>query len=98
MSAWHFKQLATNIRDNAEKKCAYYLRRWIALFVELDRLGDAKKAIIFTESERTWNYLLNLLADTTYGGGIVLFNGTNSDTVRRLSTRIGLSAIKALTE
>ena len=38
-----------------------------------------KKAIIFTESKRTQAYLLSLLADTQYGDGIVLFNGTNSD-------------------
>ncbi|MDA8119484.1 MAG: helicase-related protein, partial [Gammaproteobacteria bacterium] len=37
------------------------------------------KAIIFTESRRTQEYLLDLLADTPYGDGIVLFNGTNSD-------------------
>lgn len=37
------------------------------------------KAIIFTESKRTQEYLLGLLADTPYGDGIVLFNGTNSD-------------------
>src|SRR5690606_40358798 len=43
------------------------------------RLGAARKAIIFTESKRTQEYLLNLLADTPYGDGIVLFNGTNSD-------------------
>ena len=48
-------------------------------FAELNRLGAAKKAIIFTESRRTQDYLLSLLADTSYGDGIVLFNGTNSD-------------------
>ena len=48
----------------------------------LRRTGSARrarKAIIFTESKRTQEYLLNLLADTPYGDGIVLFNGTNSD-------------------
>src|SRR5690606_5088836 len=48
-------------------------------FAELERLGAAKKAIIFTESRRTQDYILSLLADTSYGNGIVLFNGTNSD-------------------
>lgn len=73
----HFKTLATNIRDNAKGKALL-----IALdraFAELNRLGAAKKAIIFTESKRTQEYLLNLLAETPYGDGIVLFNGTNSD-------------------
>ena len=73
----HFKQLATNIRDNAKGKAL--LTALDRAFAELDRLGAAKKAIIFTESKRTQEYLLGLLADTPYGDGIVLFNGTNSD-------------------
>jgi ERCC4-related helicase len=73
----HFKQLATNIHDNAKGKAL--LTALGRAFAELDRLGAAKKAIIFTESKRTQEYLLSLLADTPYGDGIVLFNGTNSD-------------------
>ena len=73
----HFKALATNIRDDAKGNAL--LTALDRAFVELDRLGAAKKAIIFTESKRTQDYLLNLLVDTPYGDGIVLFNGTNSD-------------------
>lgn len=73
----HFKQLATTIRDNA--KGTALLTALGRAFTELDRLGAAKKAIIFTESKRTQAYLLTLLQDTSYGDGIVLFNGTNSD-------------------
>lgn len=73
----HFKQLATSISDNAKGKAL--LTALDRAFAELDRLGAAKKAIIFTESKRTQEYLLSLLADTPYGDGIVLFNGTNSD-------------------
>lgn len=73
----HFKTLATSIRDNAKGKAL--LTALDRAFAELDRLGAAKKAIIFTESRRTQDYLLSLLADTHYGDGIVLFNGTNSD-------------------
>ncbi|MEW5787294.1 MAG: SNF2-related protein [Pseudomonadota bacterium] len=73
----HFKTLATNIRDNAKGKAL--LTALDRAFAELDRLGAARKAIIFTESRRTQEYLLNLLADTPYGDGIVLFNGINSD-------------------
>ncbi|MDI3686434.1 SNF2-related protein [Pseudomonas aeruginosa] len=72
-----FKDLATSIRENAKGKALL-----IALdraFAELERLGAASKAIIFTESRRTQDYLLSLLADTPYGNGIVLFNGTNTD-------------------
>lgn len=73
----HFKELATNIRDNAKGKAL--LTALDRAFAELDRLGAAQKAIIFTESKRTQEYLLSLLAATPYGDGIVLFNGTNSD-------------------
>jgi len=73
----YFKTLATNIRDNSKGKAL--LTALDRAFSELERLGAAKKAIIFTESKRTQEYLLSLLADTSYGDGIVLFNGTNSD-------------------
>ncbi len=73
----HFKILATRIRDNA--KGTALLTALGKAFAELERLGAAKKAIIFTESRRTQDYLLSLLAGTPYGEGIVLFNGTNSD-------------------
>lgn len=72
-----FKDLATNIRENSKGKAL--LTALDRAFAELDRLGAAKKAIIFTESRRTQDYLLGLLADTPYGEGIVLFNGANSD-------------------
>jgi superfamily II DNA or RNA helicase len=73
----YFKTLATNIRENA--KGTALLKALDKAFAELDRLGAAKKAIIFTESRRTQEYLLTLLEKTPYGEGIVLFNGTNSD-------------------
>lgn len=77
----HFKSLATNIRDNAKGKAL--LTALTRAFAELERLGAPKKAIIFTESRRTQEYLLSLLAQSQYAGhdgkGIVLFNGTNSD-------------------
>ncbi|SBV37648.1 SNF2-related protein [uncultured Stenotrophomonas sp.] len=73
----HFKTLASNIRENA--KGTALLTALGAAFEELDRLGAARKAIIFTESRRTQDYLLRLLSGTSYGDGIVLFNGTNSD-------------------
>ncbi len=73
----HFKTLAANIRDNA--KGMALLTALDRAFAELERLGAAKKAIIFTESKRTQEYLFSLLENTSYGEGIVLFNGTNSD-------------------
>ncbi|MDZ4818450.1 MAG: SNF2-related protein [Planctomycetota bacterium] len=37
------------------------------------------KAIIFTESRRTQEYLYRILQQTEFAGKVVLFNGTNSD-------------------
>lgn len=73
----YFKTLATNIRDNSKGNAL--LTALGRAFAELERLGAAKKAIIFTESKRTQEYLLSLLEGTSYGEGIVLFNGTNND-------------------
>jgi SNF2 family DNA or RNA helicase len=73
-----FKKLAASIRDNAKGKAL--LTALERAFAELERLEAPKKAIIFTESKRTQEYLLSLLAETEYGAGVVLFNGTNSDT------------------
>ncbi|PIQ98166.1 MAG: DEAD/DEAH box helicase [Nitrospinae bacterium CG11_big_fil_rev_8_21_14_0_20_56_8] len=44
-----------------------------------DRSPEEKKAIIFTESRKTQDYLLRTLMDSPYGDGIVLFNGSNND-------------------
>ncbi|PAT38556.1 SNF2-related protein [Vandammella animalimorsus] len=77
----HFQQLATRIRQDAKGQAL--LTALGKAFEELERLGAAQKAIIFTESKRTQDYLLTLLAGTPYAGengqGIVLFNGSNSD-------------------
>jgi len=71
-----YEAMATRIRDNAKGQALVTaLHR---AFRELDRLQAPRKALIFTESRRTQDYLLGLLADTTYGAGIVLFNGSNT--------------------
>lgn len=72
----YFSEKASAIRDNS--KGAALLTALDKAFAELARLGAAKKAIIFTESRKTQDYLLSLLQNTPYGNGIVLFNGTNS--------------------
>ncbi|KYK95485.1 DEAD/DEAH box helicase, partial [Aggregatibacter actinomycetemcomitans serotype e str. ANH9776] len=77
----HFKTLAENIREDAKSRAL--LTALSTAFDKLKELGAAQKAIIFTESKRTQDYLLECLAQTPYAGengdGIVLFNGTNSD-------------------
>jgi adenine-specific DNA-methyltransferase len=76
-----FRDLAVSIEHNAKGKALL-----IALdraFKEADRLGAARKAIIFTESRRTQDYLLRTLADSPYGQNIVLFNGSNNDDISK---------------
>ena len=48
-------------------------------FTELDRLGANKKALIFTESRRTQDFLYNILETRGYKDKVVLFNGMNND-------------------
>lgn len=48
-------------------------------FAEMEKMGANRKALVFTESRRTQDYLKNFLESNGYGGQIVLFNGTNSD-------------------
>lgn len=76
-----FHQLAVSITDNAKGQA---LLKALALgFARLRDLHAAEKAIIFTESRRTQSYLLSLLGGTEYADGVVLFNGSNSDTQAR---------------
>jgi adenine-specific DNA-methyltransferase len=72
-----FAELATSIQDNAKGKAL--LKALNIAFAKLRELGAEQKAIIFTESRRTQNYLLRVLADSVYADGIVLFNGSNTD-------------------
>jgi len=47
-------------------------------FSEMAKTGALRKALIFTESRRTQEYLRNFLEANGYAGRVVLFNGTNS--------------------
>ena len=72
-----FKSLAQSIIKNSKGEVLLAaLKRGFAAATEK---GALKKAIIFTESKRTQEYLRGLLEQTEYAGKIVLFNGTNTD-------------------
>lgn len=47
-------------------------------FSEMARMGANQKALIFTESRRTQEYLKQYLERHGYDGNVALFNGTNS--------------------
>lgn len=72
-----FHELAVSITNNAKGQAL--LRALDTAFAQLEKLDAPQKALIFTESRRTQEYLLRLLAESPYGQGIVLFNGSNSD-------------------
>lgn len=71
-----FQDLAASIRDNAKGEAL--LQAIDRAFAELKRLGANRKALIFTESRRTQDYLLRLLDASPHAGKVVLFNGTNT--------------------
>jgi len=72
-----FYKLARSIMRNA--KGGVLLTALKNGFAEAERLGANKKALIFTESRRTQNYLQEILEKSEYAGKVVLFNGTNTD-------------------
>ena len=48
-------------------------------FVEMAKVDAAQKAVIFTESKRTQQYVKDFLESNGYAGKVVTFNGSNSD-------------------
>lgn len=79
-----FHQLARSIMRNSKGEVLLTaLRRGFDAAAKAK--GDAKdaalqqKAIIFTESRKTQEYLLRILEQTEFKGRITIFNGTNSD-------------------
>jgi hypothetical protein len=72
-----FRDLAAKIKKNSKAEHLF-----VALekgFDQLEQLGAPKKALIFTESRRTQEFLYELLEKRGYKGQLVRFNGTNTD-------------------
>jgi SNF2 family DNA or RNA helicase len=79
-----FHALAKSIIKNSKGEVLLTaLRRGFAAAAEAQKnQGGAtiqQKAIIFTESRRTQEYLLRVLEQTEFAGKVLLFNGTNND-------------------
>ena len=72
-----FANLALSIDHNAKGRAL--LKALTIAFAKAATLGAAQKAIIFTESRKTQDYLLRVLADSAFKDGVVLFNGSNTD-------------------
>lgn len=72
-----FRDLAVSITENAKGQSL--MQALDAGFAKARDLEAAEKAIIFTESRRTQDYLLRILEDSRFANQIVLFNGSNND-------------------
>ncbi|WP_207891709.1 SNF2-related protein [Maribacter algicola] len=72
-----YRELADKIRKNSKAE-----QLFTALekgFEALQNLGANKKALIFTESRRTQDFLYDLLEERGYKDMVLKFNGTNND-------------------
>lgn len=72
-----FRDLAQEITENAKGQALLIALR--TAFDRASKLGTARKAVIFTESRRTQEYLTRLLSSSGYAESIVRFSVTNSD-------------------
>ena len=72
-----FVELARSIKVDSKTKAL--LRGLSQGFERMQELGGPRKALVFTESKRTQQYLRQFLEANGYEGQIVLFNGTNSE-------------------
>ncbi len=78
-----FHHLAKSISKNSKGEVLLTaLRRGFAAAAraqENTQTAIQQKALIFTESRRTQEYLFGILEQTEFAGKVMLFNGTNSD-------------------
>ena len=79
-----FHTLAKSIARNSKGEVLLTaLRRGFAAAAEAQQGTNGatlqQKALIFTESRRTQEYLFRILEQTEFAGKVMLFNGTNSD-------------------
>lgn len=72
-----YAELAESIPQNAKGQAL--LRVLGTAFAKAVELGAPHKAVIFTESRRTQQYLWELLNLNGFEGGIVMINGANND-------------------
>ena len=76
-----YADLADSIQNNAKGEALIPALQ--AAFEHAQKLGAARKAVIFTESRRTQEYLFDLLSANGYEGQLVTINGTNGDPLSR---------------
>jgi len=72
-----FAKLARGISSNAKGEALIPALK--VAFERAERLGAQRKAVVFTESRRTQQYLFDLLSGRGYKDQLVIFNGSNND-------------------
>ena len=72
-----FAKLARGITSNAKGEALIPALK--VAFERAERLGAQRKAVIFTESRRTQQYLFDLLSGRGYKDQLVMVNGSNND-------------------
>jgi SNF2 family DNA or RNA helicase len=83
-----FHALAKSIVKNSKGEVLLTaLRRGFAAAADAQKSQGAatlqQKAVIFTESRRTQEYLFRILEQAEFAGKVMLFNGTNNDSLSR---------------
>ena len=73
----YFIDFALEVQNDAKSKAL--LEALENAFSQASTYGAQRKALIFTESTRTQQYLKQVLENVGFAGKIVLFNGSNSD-------------------
>lgn len=78
-----FRQMSLSIKN--ESKAKKLLEALTTSFAKIKALGSKRKALIFTESRRTQDYLYSFLQQNGYNGRVICFNGTNdSDDAKKI--------------
>jgi len=72
-----YADLAESIQNNAKGQALLSVLQ--PAFDHAEKLGAARKAVVFTESRRTQQYLFDLLSANGYAGQLVMINGSNND-------------------
>lgn len=70
-----FRQMSLSIKN--ESKAERLLDALTTSFAKIKALGGKRKALIFTESRRTQEYLHSFLQQNGYKDRVICFNGTN---------------------
>ncbi len=77
--AWLQRCLDLAERITSNSKAEQLLLALKRGFSKLSQLGANRKALIFTESRRTQEFLYRLLSERGYEGQVMTFSGTNND-------------------